>query len=91
MSSGGEILIDGLIGYGSTHIFCVPGESYLPALDALYDEQERHYPDRVSGTDLRNPDFVSLARAYGAYTERVDKTDQFEQAFENTLGPICLR
>jgi acetolactate synthase-1/2/3 large subunit len=27
--------------------------------------QERHYPGRVSGTDLANPDFVALARAYG--------------------------
>jgi acetolactate synthase-1/2/3 large subunit len=28
--------------------------------------QERHYPGRVIGTDLRNPDFAALARAYGA-------------------------
>ena len=28
--------------------------------------QERHYPGRVFGTDLRNPDFAALARAYGA-------------------------
>ncbi len=27
--------------------------------------QERHYPGRVSGTDLANPDFAALARAYG--------------------------
>ena len=47
--------------------------------------QEQHYPGRVSGTALRNPDFISLARAYGAYAEKVDKTDQFEQAFENAL------
>jgi acetolactate synthase I/II/III large subunit len=28
--------------------------------------QEREYPGRVSGTDLRNPDFAAMARAYGA-------------------------
>ena len=28
--------------------------------------QERSYPGRVSGTDLANPDFAALARAYGA-------------------------
>ena len=28
--------------------------------------QERHYPGRVFGTDLRNPDYAALARAYGA-------------------------
>ena len=37
--SGGEILIDGLIKYGAEKIFCVPGESYLAALDAWYDRQ----------------------------------------------------
>ena len=29
--------------------------------------QERHYPGRVSGTDLVNPDFAALARAFGAH------------------------
>ena len=38
--SGGEILIDGLIKCGVKKIFCVPGESYLAALDALYDRQD---------------------------------------------------
>lgn len=40
MRSGGEILIDGLIKHGATHLFCVPGESYLAALDALFDRQD---------------------------------------------------
>ncbi len=39
--SGGEVLIDGLIKYGVDTLFCVPGESYLAALDALYDRQDR--------------------------------------------------
>ena len=29
--------------------------------------QEKHYPGRVSGTDLANPDFAALARAYGGF------------------------
>jgi acetolactate synthase I/II/III large subunit len=44
--------------------------------------QERHYPGRVSGTDLRNPDFAALASAYGAYGERVERTEEFAAAFE---------
>ncbi|MXZ81722.1 MAG: thiamine pyrophosphate-binding protein [Gammaproteobacteria bacterium] len=48
--------------------------------------QERHYPDRVSGTDLRNPDFVALARAYGAHGQRVTETGEFADAFERALG-----
>ena len=45
--------------------------------------QERHYPERVSGTDMSgNPDFASLARAYGFYGERVEATSNFQAAFE---------
>jgi acetolactate synthase-1/2/3 large subunit len=35
--TGGEILIDQLLVHGVQHVFCVPGESYLAALDAFYD------------------------------------------------------
>ena len=34
--------------------------------------QEKTYPGRVSGTDLANPDFAALARAYGGHGERVE-------------------
>jgi len=44
--------------------------------------QEREYPGRVSGTDLKNPDFAALARAYGGYGETVEKTEDFAPAFE---------
>ena len=48
--------------------------------------QERHYPARVSGTSLRNPDFAALARAYGARGETVSRTDDFAPAFERALA-----
>ena len=35
--TGGQILVDGLVAQGVDHVFCVPGESYLAVLDALYD------------------------------------------------------
>jgi len=44
--------------------------------------QERHYPDRVSATDLQNPDFVALAKAYGFYAQRIERTEQFADAFK---------
>ncbi|HKU87680.1 MAG TPA: thiamine pyrophosphate-binding protein [Casimicrobiaceae bacterium] len=47
--------------------------------------QEREYPARVSGTNLVNPDFAALARAYGAHGETVVATDQFAPAFERAL------
>jgi acetolactate synthase-1/2/3 large subunit len=44
--------------------------------------QERHFPTRVSGTMLKNPDFAALARAYGLHGEIVEATKDFEAAFE---------
>jgi acetolactate synthase-1/2/3 large subunit len=37
--TGGQALIDALKIHGVDHVFCVPGESYLAALDALYGAQ----------------------------------------------------
>jgi acetolactate synthase-1/2/3 large subunit len=47
--------------------------------------QEREYPARVSGTELKNPDFAALGRAYGAHGETVAKTEEFAPAFERAL------
>jgi acetolactate synthase I/II/III large subunit len=44
--------------------------------------QEREFPGRVSGTELKNPDFAALARAYGFHGETVEATADFEGAFE---------
>lgn len=44
--------------------------------------QEREYPGRVSGTDLTNPDFAALARAYGGHGETMETTADFVPAFE---------
>jgi acetolactate synthase-1/2/3 large subunit len=47
--------------------------------------QEREYPGRVSGSELFNPDFAALARAYGWAAERVETTAGFEPAFRRAL------
>ncbi|MBI5255364.1 MAG: thiamine pyrophosphate-binding protein [Burkholderiales bacterium] len=47
--------------------------------------QEREYPGRVSGSDLYNPDFAALARAYGWRAARVERTEDFEPAFAQAL------
>jgi acetolactate synthase-1/2/3 large subunit len=44
--------------------------------------QEREYPGRVYGTDLRNPDFAAYARAFGGHGETVERTADFAPAFE---------
>ena len=55
--------------------------------------QEREYPTRVSGTELRNPDFAALARAYGAFGARVERTADFPAALDEALafeGPALI-
>jgi acetolactate synthase-1/2/3 large subunit len=47
--------------------------------------QERHYPGRVSGTDLMNPDFVAIAKAYGMISQRIETADAFPEAFDAAL------
>ncbi|GAB3761064.1 thiamine pyrophosphate-binding protein [Ramlibacter monticola] len=44
--------------------------------------QEREYPTRVeaAGTQLANPDFVGLAKAYGYEGTRITRTEEFEPA-----------
>lgn len=42
--------------------------------------QERRFPGRVSGTDLVNPDFAALARAYGGHGETVRAIEDFAPA-----------
>ena len=43
--------------------------------------QEREYPGRVSATDLVNPDFAALARAFGGFGATVERTEDFAAAF----------
>jgi acetolactate synthase-1/2/3 large subunit len=50
--------------------------------------QEKTYPARVSGTELHNPDFAALARAYGAHGEAVEKTADFAPALKRALTHI---
>ena len=48
--------------------------------------QEKTYPDRVSGTAMFNPDFVMLAKAYGAYGCLVQSTEQFASALAGAIA-----
>jgi acetolactate synthase I/II/III large subunit len=48
--------------------------------------QEREYPAHVSGSDLRNPDFCALAKAYGYVAERITHTEEFEPALLRALA-----
>jgi len=49
--------------------------------------QEREYPGRVSGSDLFNPDFAAMARAFGWRAAQVQRTEDFEAAFTEAMEP----
>jgi acetolactate synthase-1/2/3 large subunit len=48
--------------------------------------QERDYPGRVMGTDLRNPDFAAFARAFGAFGATVSRSADFAPALAAALA-----
>jgi acetolactate synthase-1/2/3 large subunit len=44
--------------------------------------QEREFPSRIIGTELRNPDFAAYATAFGGFGLKVDRTEDFPAAFK---------
>jgi acetolactate synthase-1/2/3 large subunit len=48
-------------------------------------QQERHFPGRVVGTALTNPDFAAYARAFGVHGETVTQTSEFAAALDRAL------
>ena len=76
-------------GVGKLIVIVVDNGSY----GTIRMHQEREYPGRVSGSDLFNPDFAALARAYGWEASHVATTAQFEPAFAAALaadGPTLI-
>ncbi|MBL6959287.1 MAG: thiamine pyrophosphate-binding protein [Rhodospirillales bacterium] len=65
--------------YGANVIFIIANNRMLGTIRM---HQERNYPERVIATELVNPDFVLLAKAYGGHGEQVTKTEDFPAAFE---------
>ena len=66
LRSGGQILVDQLKIHGADLAFCVPGESYLAVLDALYDAREQ-----IKLITCRHEaGAANMAEAYGKLTGR---------------------
>ena len=64
MRSAAKVLVDQLRIQGVARVFCVPGESYLPVLDALYDSG-------ITVTTCRNEGGAAMmAEAWGKQTGR---------------------
>lgn len=64
--------------YGAAPVVIVANNGRYGTIRA---HQERNYPARVSGTDLFNPDYAALARAYGGHGETVRRTEDFPEAY----------
>jgi acetolactate synthase-1/2/3 large subunit len=76
--------------YGAAVVFLVVNNGMYGTIRM---HQERYYPGRVIGTDLVNPDFAALARAYGARGDRVERTADFAPALDRALasaGPSLI-
>ena len=77
--------------YGAAVVFVVVNNSMYGTIRM---HQEREYPARVFGTDLRNPDFAQLARAYGAHGAVVEKHSRLRTCFRGggrIAGPGAAR
>lgn len=71
-------------GYGAKRLISVVVDNGTYGTIRMH--QEREYPGRVSGSDLFNPDFAALARAYGWCAGFVERTAEFEPAFADALA-----
>lgn len=69
--------------YQANVVFLVFNNSMLGTIRM---HQEREYPNRVSATDLTNPDFVAFAESFGALGLRVERTEQFAGALSTALA-----
>ncbi len=66
LRSGGQVLVDALRLHGVDTVFCVPGESHLPIIDALHDHQ-----DSIRLVVCRHEAAAAhMAEAYGKLTGR---------------------
>jgi acetolactate synthase I/II/III large subunit len=83
-SGDGDFLMNGQ-GFATAVQFEAP-VIVIVADNGLYGtirmHQERHYPGRISATQLRNPDFAAYARAFGGFGATVEKTSEFPAAFQ---------
>ncbi|MDH4053282.1 MAG: thiamine pyrophosphate-dependent enzyme, partial [Rubrivivax sp.] len=89
LAGDGDFLMTGqelatATGYGAGRLISIVVDN--GSFGTIRMHQERAYPGRVSGSDLFNPDFAALARAYGWQAALVERTPDFEPAFGRLLA-----
>ena len=88
LAGDGDFLMTGqelatAAGYGAKKLISIVVDNGTYGTIRMH--QEREYPGRVSGSDLFNPDFAALARAYGWQAEFVGDTAAFEPALQRAI------
>ena len=74
--------IDTAVRHGAKVVFIVSNNA---AWNIERLDQEMNYGGRVVGTTLRHSDYAALARALGAYGERVEKAAELPDALQRAL------
>jgi acetolactate synthase I/II/III large subunit len=88
LAGDGDFLMTGqelatATGYGAKKLISIVVDNGTYGTIRMH--QEREYPGRVSGSDLFNPDFAALARAYGWRADFIDHTAAFEPALQRAI------
>lgn len=71
--------------FGATPLILVMDNSQFATIRS---HQEAHYPGRVSGTQLANPDFATVARGFGAYGARLDDNADIERVVAEAVDAV---
>ncbi|WP_284990290.1 thiamine pyrophosphate-dependent enzyme [Arthrobacter sp. efr-133-TYG-120] len=90
IAGDGEFLMNGqelatAVQYGATPLVIVMDNQEY---GTIRTHQERHYPARISGTQLRNPDFALMAQAFGGFGIKVEKDTDVPAAIIAALKAI---
>ncbi|MCA3241825.1 MAG: thiamine pyrophosphate-binding protein [Rubrivivax sp.] len=91
LAGDGDFLMNGqelatATGYGAKKLLSIVVDNGTYGTIRMH--QEREYPARVSGSDLYNPDFAALARAYGWHGEFADRTADAVAALERCIAAV---
>jgi acetolactate synthase-1/2/3 large subunit len=91
LAGDGDFLMNGqelatATGYGAKKLLSIVVDNGTYGTIRMH--QERDYPARVSGSDLFNPDFAALARAYGWHGEFADSTADAVAALERCIAAV---
>ncbi|WP_246528046.1 thiamine pyrophosphate-dependent enzyme [Pseudarthrobacter albicanus] len=90
VAGDGEFLMNGqefatAVQYGAAMLIIVMDNGQY---GTIRDHQEHHFPGRVSGTQLSNPDFAAFARAFGGHGETVTNDGDAAIAVERALKAV---